>query len=73
MAEEVQTKKVCLFCKEGKNPSYTDVASLKRFTTDRGKIVNKSRSGVCSKHQRALSREIKHARHLALMPFSVKV
>lgn len=66
-------KKYCFFCKEKKVPSYTDVASLKRYTNDRGKINPKQRSGVCSKHQRVLSKEIKHARHLGLLPFTLKV
>jgi len=73
MLDEVRVKKLCLFCKDGTKPIYTDVVSLKRFVTDRGKIVAKQRSGACSKHQRFLTREIKHARHLSLLPFSAKV
>lgn len=66
-------KKVCGFC-EGKNvPSYKDVATLKRYTSGRGKIVPKQRSGVCSKHQRVLAREVKRARFLALLPFTLRV
>lgn len=75
MTENIKpiTKKVCAFCKEEKIPTYTDVVTLKRFTTDRGKIVSKVRSGICSKHQRVLAREVKHARHLGLLPFTVKI
>ncbi len=62
-------KKVCYFCENGKNPDYTDSATLKKFMSDRARIVSKQRSGACSKHQRQISKEIKHARHLALMPF----
>ncbi|QQG43210.1 MAG: 30S ribosomal protein S18 [Candidatus Daviesbacteria bacterium] len=75
MAREIvsRTKKVCLFCKEKKVPTYTDSVALKRYLSDRGRIVPKLRSGVCSKHQRGVSREIKRARHLALLPFVVKI
>lgn len=54
-------------------PSYTDTVSLKRFVSSRAKIVPKLRSGACSKHQRALTREIKRARHLSLLPFTLQV
>jgi len=64
--------KDCLFCKEGKNPSYLDYELLKKFISDRGKIVSRGRSGVCSKHQRKLTTHIKYARHLALLPFIVR-
>lgn len=66
-------KKTCLFCDDKSVPSYTDSAKLRRFTTDRGKIVSKQRSGVCAKHQRRLSVEIKRGRHLAILPFAVGV
>jgi len=62
-------KKVCYFCETKTIPSYTDVVTLRKFMSDRAKIVAKMRTGACSKHQRAITREIKHARHLALMPF----
>ena len=68
-----RSKKVCSFCQNKTNPSYTDLANLKRFLTDRAKIVGKTRTGICSKHQRAISRNIKYARHLALLPFVPKV
>lgn len=67
-------KKDCIFCKseEGKEPSYTDVATLKKFVSDRGKIVAAARSGICAKHQRRVGTQIKRARHLALLPFTIK-
>lgn len=68
-----RTKKICAFCKENKVPTYTDSVTLKRYLSDRGRIVSKLRSGVCSKHQRVVAREIKRARHLALLPFVVKI
>ena len=66
-------RKYCIFCKEGTNPDYKDVLSLRRFTTDRGKIVARTRSGVCFKHQRALSTAIKRGRYMGLLPFAVSV
>lgn len=68
-----RVKRVCFFCSEKVLPSYTDTVSLRKFLSTRGKIVPKLRSGICSKHQRVLTREIKHARHLALLPFTLRV
>ncbi len=84
MAREIQSKqtvvssaperkKVCIYCKDKIIPTYTDASALRRFVSDRGRIIPKTRSGVCSKHQRTLAKEIKHARHLALLPFTVKI
>ncbi|TSC86888.1 MAG: ribosomal protein S18P [Microgenomates group bacterium Gr01-1014_7] len=70
---EARPKRFCLFCKHKITPTYTDIATLRRFLTDRAKIVAKQRSGVCSKHQRAVAKNIKYARHLALLPFTPKV
>lgn len=76
-SEEVQqvtrSKKACFFCQSKTNPSYTDVVVLRRFITDRAKIVPKTKSNLCSKHQREVTRQIKYARHLALLPFTPKV
>lgn len=68
-----ERKKVCIFCKDKTIPTYTDASALRHFVSDRGRIVAKQRSGVCSKHQRTLTKEIKHARHLSLLPFTVKI
>lgn len=65
--------KRCAFCQSKTSPSYTDIASLKRFISDRAKIVSRLRSGTCAKHQRFLSKNIKYARHLSLLPFTPKV
>ncbi|MFN3813204.1 MAG: 30S ribosomal protein S18 [Aquificaceae bacterium] len=64
-------KKACLFCEEKKDPSYKNYAELGRFISERGKMVSRRQTGVCSKHQRILSREIKRARQLALLPYLV--
>ncbi len=61
--------KKCQFCEAKKVPSYTDVMVLRKCMSDRAKIMPKQRTGACSKHQRAVSREIKYARHLSMLPF----
>lgn len=69
----VQTKKVCQFCESKNEPTYTDSAALRKFMSDRNRILSHARTGVCSKHQRRVAKEIKHARHLALLPFVASV
>ncbi len=73
LTRKKKSNKGCLFCQKKSSPSYTDLTTLRRFLTDRAKIVASERSGVCSKHQRAIARNIKYARHLALLPFVPKV
>lgn len=72
-AVEGKSKKVCFFCQSKTNPVYTDTNILRRFTTDRAKIVPRVKSGLCSRHQRAVTRNIKYARHLALLSFTPQV
>ncbi len=62
-------KSGCVFCKSKTTPDYKNFAELSRFVSDRGRIANRARSGVCAKHQRRLAVAIKRARHLALLPF----
>lgn len=63
-------KKVCIFCVEHvEDIDYKDVAKLRRFTTEKGKILPRRMSGVCAKHQRPLATAIKRARVMALMPY----
>ncbi|MBM4362367.1 MAG: 30S ribosomal protein S18 [Deltaproteobacteria bacterium] len=66
----------CPFCStDAANPAppieYKDPQSLKYFVTERGKIVPRRISGVCSKHQRELAVAVKRARNIALLPFTV--
>ncbi len=64
-------KKVCSFCAEkSKNIDYKDVAKLKKFITERGKILPRRISGTCAKHQREVTKAIKLARNIALLPFT---
>ncbi len=51
---------------------YKDAATLRRFTTDRGKILPRRITGTCAKHQRKLAQAIKRARILAMMPYVAK-
>lgn len=67
-----ETAKECFFCKEKKNPDFMDYETLKKFTSERGKILSRQRTGVCSKHQRKLTTAVKRARLLAFLPFVVR-
>jgi len=60
----------CFFCKHKINPDYKDVDNIVKFLTPRNKIANRERSGVCAKHQRKLTKHIKHARYLGLIPYT---
>ena len=62
----------CPFCKGKNDPDYKEVETLKGYMTERGKIIGKARTGLCAKHERKLSREIKRARYLGLLPFVIK-
>jgi small subunit ribosomal protein S18 len=64
-----RTKKVCIFCVHKAEPDYKDENTIRRYVTERGKIVPRRLSGTCAKHQRHLSVAVKRARHLALLPF----
>jgi small subunit ribosomal protein S18 len=65
-------RKVCKVCIGKANVDYKDSDSLRRFTTDRGKILPRRITGTCAKHQRLVAREVKRARALALLPFVSK-
>ena len=63
-------RKVCQFCVEKvQHIDYKDVMRLRRFTSERGKILPRRMTGTCAKHQRQLSTAIKRARTIALMPY----
>ena len=64
-------RKVCNFCVEkAETIDYKDVAKLRRFISERAKILPRRVTGTCARHQRQLTVAIKRARHLALLPFS---
>jgi len=63
-------RKVCQFCVEKvQHIDYKDVYKLRKFTSERGKILPRRMTGTCAKHQRQLSTAIKRARVIALMPY----
>jgi small subunit ribosomal protein S18 len=64
-------KKVCAFCVDKvEKVDYKDVGRLRKFITERGKILPRRISGNCACHQRQLTVAIKRARHVALLPFT---
>ncbi len=64
-------RKVCLFCVDNvKSIDYKDGSKLKRYMTEKGKILPRRQTGVCAAHQRELSAAIKRARVMAIVPFS---
>ncbi|MDL2293742.1 30S ribosomal protein S18 [Ruminococcaceae bacterium OttesenSCG-928-D13] len=63
-------RKVCSFCVD-RVPyiDYKDISRLRKYTSERAKIIPRRVTGTCAKHQRELTIAIKRARHLALMPY----
>jgi small subunit ribosomal protein S18 len=67
---ERKRKRVCRFCETKSDyVDYRDERMLRRFVTERGKIIPRRISGTCASHQRMLTTAIKRARHLAILPF----
>ena len=64
-------RKVCAFCVDKvENIDYKDIARLRRYMSERAKILPRRVTGTCAAHQRALTVAIKRARHLALLPYT---
>ena len=64
-------RKVCGFCVDRVEViDYKDVARLRKYISERGKILSRRATGTCAKHQRALTTAIKRARHIALLPYT---
>ncbi|HOA41922.1 MAG: 30S ribosomal protein S18 [Bacillota bacterium] len=74
MAEKrrgMRRRKVCQFCADKTEViDYKDVDKLKKYITDRGKILPKRITGNCAVHQRAVTKAIKRARIVALLPYT---
>jgi small subunit ribosomal protein S18 len=69
----VSRRKVCFFCAEKiSDISYKNVDMLRRYLSDRAKIEPRRKTGTCAKHQRRLTAALKHARHLALLPYTAE-
>lgn len=65
-----QSKKVCAFCQDKLvEIDYKDVTRLKRYMTEKGKIIPRRVTGLCARHQRKLTEAIKRARVMALLPY----
>ena len=62
-------KRVCRFCANKAKIDYKDAEGLRRFTTERGKILPRRITGTCAKHQKELARAIKRARAICLLPY----
>ena len=66
-------KRTCAFCTKGAAPiSYKDDKMLRRFISERGKILPRRVTGTCQKHQRELVVAIKRARHVAILPYVIE-
>lgn len=63
-------KKVCVFCGKDKTIDYKDVSLLRKYISERGKILPRRITGNCARHQRELTTAIKRARHIALLPYT---
>ncbi|MDR0293391.1 MAG: 30S ribosomal protein S18 [Oscillospiraceae bacterium] len=63
-------RKVCSFCADRvEQIDYKDAAKLRRFLSERGKILPRRMTGTCATHQREMTEAIKRARHIALLPY----
>ena len=64
-------RKVCAFCVDkAESIDYKDINRLRKFVTERGKILPRRITGNCAKHQRALTVAVKRARHVEIMPYT---
>ncbi|KAB2951828.1 30S ribosomal protein S18 [Heliorestis acidaminivorans] len=64
-------RRICFFCVDKiDNVDYKEVGKLRKYITERGKILPRRVSGCCAKHQRQLTQAIKRSRHVALLPFT---
>lgn len=73
MARRRRKRRVCQFCVNKVDKiDYKDVNTLKKYVTERGKILPRRINGNCAVHQRQLTRAIKRARNIALLPYTVE-
>ena len=71
LAIRAKVRSRCYFCEKKMEPDYRQEEILIRFLTKRGKIRPRTRSGLCSRHQRAIARQIKRGRNLGLLPYRI--
>lgn len=68
--KRMSRKKVCAFCADKvESIDYKDVNKLRKYITEKGKIVSRRQTGTCAKHQREVTTAIKRARNMALLPY----
>ena len=73
LAKKPPKRKVCVFCVEKvQHIDYKEANKLRRFVTEKGKMLPRRMSGTCAKHQRVLAVAIKNARIMALLPFKAE-
>jgi len=66
-------KKVCSLCVEKQDElDYKDIEKVKKYVSDKGKILPRRVTGTCAKHQRKVVEAVSRARHIALIPYSVQ-
>ncbi|HXY72543.1 MAG TPA: 30S ribosomal protein S18 [Actinomycetota bacterium] len=71
--QKKQKKKFCVFCQNKvDHVDYKDVAALRKFISDRGKIRARRVTGNCTQHQRDVASAVKNAREMALLPYSAR-
>ncbi len=59
----------CFFCQYKVEPNFKDIDNLEKFLSPRKKILSREKTGLCAKHQRMLTKQVKYARFLALIPY----
>ncbi|OGD87159.1 30S ribosomal protein S18 [Candidatus Curtissbacteria bacterium RIFCSPHIGHO2_01_FULL_41_11] len=62
--------KHCPLCKGDIAVDYKEVVLLRKYLSERGKILGRAKTGICARHQRQVTKGIKRARYMALLPFS---
>ena len=66
-------RKICQFCADKvEHIDYKDTAKLRKYVSDRGKILPRRMTGTCAAHQRQLTEAVKRARHVALLPYTAE-
>ena len=72
LKRRIQRPKECFYCKQKLEPDYKEVETLRHFISERGKVTPRMHNGICQKHQKILTKSIKRARYLSLIPFLVR-
>ncbi|OGD85007.1 30S ribosomal protein S18 [Candidatus Curtissbacteria bacterium RIFCSPLOWO2_01_FULL_41_18] len=67
--KKLSRAKKCPLCEQGVVVDFKEVQLLKRYVSERGKILGRVRTGICAKHQRQITRGVKRARYVALLSF----